>query len=139
MNVRKIVPEQDFPVIADWWVKHKVCIPLPMPLLPEGYIISAAGVDIAAGFLYLDANGKWAMIEWMTTNPAMAYSRTLVEAWKELAAHIENVARGRGCQSVISMVTPGTGEERLFRKCGYITSEGPAHKMYGKLLVKEGA
>lgn len=139
MKVRPIDTEKDIPIVAEWWRKRGTVIPLPVPVLPEGFIISDGPLDVAAGFLYLDANGKWGMIEWMTTNPAMAYSRSLVQAWLELAAHIEGVARARGCQSIISMVSPGTGEERLFKKIGYITSDGPAHKMYGKLLTKEGA
>lgn len=139
MKIRSLDPSLDYPRLTRWWEARKICIPFPVSLMPRGYIVEDGPVQIAAAFLYLDIDGTWAMTEWLTTNPAVAHSRSLVEGVYALLAHMEYVAREQGCTSIISMVAPGTGEERLMQKIGYITSEGPAHKMYGKVLApKEG-
>lgn len=135
MNIRPLDPAIDYPRLTRWWEIRKICIPLPVSLLPRGYMAEDGPVPIAAAFLYLDVDGKWAMTEWLTTNPAVAHSRSLVEGVHALLAHMEDMAREQGCTSIISMVAPGTGEERLMQKIGYETSEGPAHKMYGKVLT----
>lgn len=135
MKARLIIPESDFSTLARWWEVRKICIPFPASLMPRGYLVEDGPVQIAAAFLYLDIDGAWAMTEWLTTNPSLAYSRSLIEGVHVLLTHMEETARARGCTSIISMVAPGTGEERLMQKMGYITSEGPAHKMYGKVLA----
>jgi hypothetical protein len=108
-------------------------------MLPQGYLISAGGVDIAAAFLYLDVGGKIAVVEYLTTNPSICFSRYLVEDIKALIAHIEDIASARGSITILSFVAPGTGEERLLQRLGYQTSEGPAHRIYAKALIKEAA
>lgn len=136
-QIRSIELTTDLPMLQRWWDGHKA-IAVPEVFLPQGYLISSGGVDIAAAFLYVDIGGKLAMVEYLTTNPNVAFSRFLVDDVKYLLLHIEGVAVSRGCKGIISMVSPGTGEDRLMRRMGYIPPDGPPHVMFCKQLVKEG-
>lgn len=136
MYIREVT-EKDYPMLSNWWEARGIPAPDIIAQLPRGYLIEDGPISIAAAFLYLDVDGAWAMTEWLTTNPAMAFSRTLVIAVKALLGHMEKVSMNRGCKTIISMVAPNTGEERLMQKIGYMTSEGPYHKMYAKPLIRE--
>lgn len=125
-------------MLTKWWEIRGICIPFPVGLLPRGYIVEDGPLVIAAAFMYLDVDGKWAATEWLTTNPTMAYSRSLIFAVHSLLGHMERTAKNQGCSSIVSWVAPGTGEERLMVKLGYVTSEGPSHKLYLKPLTKGG-
>lgn len=135
-SIRALHRETDLPVVKSWWAKHGA-IAVPDAFLPQGFVISSAGVDIAAAFLYLDAGGKLAMIEYLTTNPAISHSRELVEDVKQLITHVEEMAVAQGCEGIVSLVVPGTGEDRLMKRMGYYPPDGPAHAMYCKRLKKD--
>lgn len=137
-TIRAIDLETDLPMLRKWWELHKA-VPCPESFLPQGYLISAGGVDVAAAFLYLDAGGKLAMIEYLTTNPTVAFSRYLVEDVRALIRHVEEQAIAQGCTGIISMVAPGTGEDRLMQRMGYLPPDAGAkpHVMFCKRLVKE--
>lgn len=134
-TIRDINLPDDLPMLQSWWKGHGA-IAVPEAFLPRGFIITAGGVDIAAAFLYLDAGGKLAMVEYLTTNPTVAFSKYLVADVKSLLSHIEQVAIAQGCKGIISMVKPGTGEERLLRRMGYLPpgENDPAHIMFCKQL-----
>lgn len=136
--IRPIDLAADLPMLRQWWTRHGA-IACPESFLPQGFLVSSGGVDIAAAFLYLDAGGKLAMIEYLTTNPAVMFSRYLVQDVTQLIRHIEGVARDQGCEGIISMVAPRTGEERLMTKLDYLPPDPghPAHRMFCKRL-KEG-
>lgn len=136
MYIREVT-EKDYPMLSKWWEARNIPAPDIIAQLPRGYLIEDGPLPVAAAFLYLDVDGVWAMTEWLTTNPTMAFSRTLVIAVKALLGHMEKVSMERGCKTIISMVAPNTGEERLMQKIGYMTSEGPYHKMYAKPLIRE--
>src|SRR6185436_12782563 len=91
MPIRPIILEKDLPVLRRWWEGHGA-LAVPEYLLPQGYMIDAGGVEIAAAFLYLDVSGKIAVTEYLTTNPTICFSRSLVEDVKKLLAHIEGIA-----------------------------------------------
>lgn len=137
--IRQIDLAEDLPMLKKWWEGHKAVV-VHEDFLPDGWLISSGGIDIAALFLYLDRNGKFAMVEYMTTNPSIAFSRHLVDDIRELIAHVENVARAQGCKVITSMVAPGSSEDRLYQRIGYKPVGGPAHVMFCKpLYVKEPA
>lgn len=135
-TIREIDLDKDLPMLNQWWEAHKT-VPVHRAFLPFGWIISSCGIDVAALFLYQDVNGKFAMIEYLTTNPRMAYSRNLVDDVKQLVDHVEQVARDRGCVVITSMVVPGTGEERLYTRMGYISGGDRPHQMWCKQLYTE--
>ncbi len=132
-QIRPVDLTVDYPTLLKWWEGHKA-LAMPAYVFPQGWVVGAAGVDIAMNFLYLDVGGKFAVMEWLTTNPSVAYSKTLVTAIKTLIDYVEGVAKAQGCQFIVSFVAPNTGEERLMKKIGYETSEGPSHRLYAKPL-----
>lgn len=123
-------------MLEAWWAGHK-SVAVHRAFLPNGWLVSSRGQDVAALFLYLDVNGKFAMIEYLTTNPACSSSRFLVDDVKLLIAFVEEKARKQGCIVVTSMVVPGTGEERLYTRLGYISGGGQPHQMWCKQLYTE--
>lgn len=137
-NIRPIVLETDYPLLVKWWEGHGAAV-MPKHIIPQGWIISRGGIDTAACFLMLAADGTWALIEFLVTNPDVAFSRYLVDDVRELVAHIEQVALAQGCTFAITFVAPDTGEERMMNRIGYIPAPGPAHRTLCKSLIKEEA
>lgn len=119
----------------DKWIAGHKAIPMPHYVFPQGWIVGDGTVDIAMSFLYMDVGGRFAVIEFLTTNPQVAMSKSLVLGVKTLVSHIERVAIDQGCRFIISFVAPGTGEEHLMAKLGYETSPGPSHRLYAKPLT----
>jgi hypothetical protein len=130
------ITDADYPMLQKWWDGHN-SLPVPQHILPRGWVLASGPVDVVAAFLMLDVGGKFAVIEFLTTNPSVAFSRTLVQDVRTLIAHIEQRAMEQGCTWMMSFVAPGTGEERLMVRLGYQTSEGPAHRIYAKALMKK--
>lgn len=134
-TVRQITLDDDYPMLVRWWEGHKSTV-IPKHILPQGWLISAGGVDIAAVFLMMDVGGKWAVSEFLTTSPTVAFSRFLVEDIRRLLAHVEGVAIAQGCTFIMSFVEPGSGEERLMRKIGYqAQADERKHVIYAKPLA----
>ena len=129
-------PETNYSELCSWWTGHNVpCI--PKLVLPRGWMASGSGLNIAASFLYV-ADGKLAMIEWTTTNPKCCWSKDMLMSVKSLWAHLESVAAAERCVAMMSMVRPGSGEQRLMGKLGYINpSDDKGHLMYIKALVHD--
>lgn len=138
MTVRTVIPEQDFPTLRAWWEKHGA-LPVPEAFLPQGFMAHQDGIDYAACFLYLDVTGKCSMVEYLTTNPDFSATKRSLAAFKALLCHVEHLTLAQGCGAIISMVAPGSSEERIMKKLGYITSTGPGHRMFGKVLVEQEA
>lgn len=135
-TIRQIDLDQDLPMLDAWWTAHKT-VPVARPYLPNGWLVSVRGVPVAALFLYLDVNGKFAMVEYLTTNPECSSSRFLVDDVKLLVAYVEQKARDQGCVVITSMVVPGTGEERLYTRLGYVSGGDRPHQMWCKQLYME--
>lgn len=136
MNIREIDLDMDYVKLCLWWDGHK-SLHVPKAFLPIGFIAEEEGHDIAACFLYLDVTGKCSMIEYLTTNPTFSFSKKTLVAFKALLGHCETLSIRQGCGAIISMVAPGSSEERIMAKLGYGTSEGVGHRMYGKVLTED--
>lgn len=136
MNIREIDLDMDYVKLCLWWDGHK-SLHVPKAFLPIGFIAEEEGHDIAACFLYLDVTGKCSMIEYLTTNPTFSFSKKTLVAFRMLIAHCEELSMKQGCRAIISMVGPGTSEERILGRLGYITSEKDGgHKLFGKVLCQ---
>ncbi len=134
MTIRAISIDDDYPILVKWWEGHKAPV-MQKEIIPQGWIISTDGIDVAASFLLLDVGGKWAVIEFLTTNPAVSYSRRLVGAVLKLVSHVEAVARKQGCLFICSFIAPSSGEERLMTKIGYAAPQKSPHILYAKPLM----
>ena len=133
ISFRKVDLEKDYPTLLGWWKGHNA-LAVPSEILPDGWVASAAGIDVAASFLYFHA-GKIGVIEWTTTNPKCAFSRDLVMAVRGLFNHLEATAAEAGCLCVISFVKPNGSEQRIVEKSGYVTSVPDCgHRLYAKPL-----
>jgi hypothetical protein len=135
VNIRPIDLDMDYTKLCLWWEGHKA-LPVPRHFLPFGFMAEEDGHDIAACFLYLDVTGRLSMIEYLTTNPEFSLSKKTLAAFKSLIAHVESLSFRQGCRAIISMVAPGTSEERIMGKLGYATSTGVAHRMWGRKLTE---
>lgn len=140
MPIRPIILATDLPTLRSWWSAHKALeVPEFMLEGADGFMVHDGGVEIAACFAYLGLNTRFAVVEFITTNPRVAQSKASLRAVYELLAHVEAFAKARGALALFSFVAPGTGEERIMDKIGYVTSQGVGHRMWGKQLVsKEG-
>jgi len=128
--------ERDYPMLCKWWSGHKANPPAKI-ILPRGWVAAGSGLPIAACFLYV-AEGKIAVIEYMTTNPQVAHSRELWITVCALYDYLEKVAKDEGCQAIISFVKPNSSEQRIMVRMGYATSDDdPGHKLYGKPLQNQ--
>ena len=136
MNIRPFIFENDLVMVAKWWLGHKANIVMP-ELLPRGWIAEEAGVPIAVSFLYV-GDGKVALIEYTTTNPEFTGSRQSLNAVKGLWNYLEALAYDEGCSAIFSLVKPDSFEEHEFAKRGYSTDEKAPHKLYAKIIKKEG-
>lgn len=142
-TIRPIDLATDLITLRKWWEGHGA-LAVPEYLLPQGFMVTAGGVDIAAAFLYLDVGGKIAVTEYLTTNPSISFSRYLVDDVRKLLAHIEGVAlagavaAGRSSIMILSFVKPASGEERLMARLGYQSDGGGPHNIFLKPLTAEG-
>jgi len=138
IDIRPFSIERDLAQLRSWWDGHQA-IHTPEVLLQRGWIASGGGVDIAACFMFLDEQIGIGVVEYMTTNPKMAFSSDMLAAVKQLYARVEAEARAKGCLAILSFVKPDTGESRLLVKLGYARSQqDPGHIIYAKPLF-EGA
>ena len=125
--------ERDYSMFCSWWADHKA-VPVPKIILPTGWIACGSGLPMAVCFLYA-VEGKIAVLEFMTTNPRVAFSKDLWIAVCALYKHVEEQAKAEGCVSIISFVKPNSSEERILKRMDYATSEDdPGHKLYAKPL-----
>ena len=116
-----------------WWADHK-SNPPPKIILPRGWIACGSGLPMAVCFLYV-AEGKIGVLEFMTTNPRVAFSKDLWIAVCALYKFVEEQAAAANCQAIISFVKPNSSEERIMKRTGWATSnDDPGHILYAKPL-----
>lgn len=69
MKIRKFESSLDYKEVESWWWKYKFPA-LPEEHLPQdGLIVELDGIKLAAGWMYIPATGKMAMLEWIVGNP----------------------------------------------------------------------
>lgn len=125
--------DRDYDLFCSWWKDHKA-VPVPKIILPKGWIACGSGLPMAVCFLYV-AEGKIAVLEWMTSNPRVAFSKDLWIAVCALYQYVEEQAAAAGCQAIISFVKPNSSEERILKRMDYAGSDkDPGHKLYAKPL-----
>lgn len=124
-------------MLMAWWEGHGLK-PLGKIIFPNGGAVAYAGNrPVAMAFLYLDRDGRLGMIEWTSTNPARDIpGRDKLCGVKALWAHLEMEARLMGCKCMLSMVRPGSSEERMMTRLGWVGSgdQEIPHVMYAKQL-----
>lgn len=131
MNLRRFNLETDYPMICEWWTKHK------SPVLPKAVFLPAIGLisEAAAGFLFVPekTQGGIGIIEFTTTDPD-AHVRVRLESVKSVYAGLEGIAKEMKCGSLMSFVAQGRSEEHLLLKRGWADVTGIPHLIFGKAL-----
>lgn len=136
MNIRPIHFDDEFPVVKDWWRRRGTPeLPAAAFFSAQGFVVEDTGLMIAVTWLYVvpGTRGGIGILEFTTTNPAVADKRLVLESVKRLYAEVEAKAWEQGCGSMISFVAPGKGEQHLFDRCGWRDlTGGQPHLLYGK-------
>jgi hypothetical protein len=97
MNHRQAVVQADYEELMRWWKAHG-WEGVPKELLPPTGFIAYDDKPRAAGWLYLDANVPFGMMEWIVTNPdntprqSFEAVKTVVEQITWLADEIKLLA-----------------------------------------------
>lgn len=136
MNIRPVIFDQDFPTVQGWWrARGSSVLPAPAFMSAEGFIVESGGIPVAVSWLYVvpGTKGGIGVVEFTTTNPAVAVSRDLISCVRALYAHVQTQAWAWGCGSVMSFVAPDSAEQRIFEQDGWKDlTGGVPHLMYGK-------
>lgn len=127
----KQIDDNLYETICEWW-DDRSFPRIPKEILPTGYMVWSGEVPVLAGWLYLPiGEAKIGMFMWPASNPK-ASSLLRAQAWDELMAHIDQVARDHG----LWMLYSGTADPLLIKRMeshGYVVHEGGSANMLKKL------
>lgn len=126
MNVTLFDPPVDYPELCKWWDRRGVPH-VPQSILPSHGAVVSAGAPIAMGFCYFDTGGKIGVVDFISTNPAVAASSTTLEAIATLFKFFEQIAKKRDCPNLISFVAQNTGLHRYMVKAGWTDPRAVPH------------
>lgn len=109
--------EQDYDTLVSWWKAHK-WEALPAIDIPDtGYIAN----ECAFGCLYIDIHLRFAMLEWVVTDPK-TNGKELVASLHELMDKLLATAKEVGVKRVYS-VLKHKGLIRLYQKHGFVKGD----------------
>ncbi|MDC0088170.1 hypothetical protein OAI07_01365 [Akkermansiaceae bacterium] len=107
----------DYPSFVDWWSARWGGAP-DIQILPQsGIVVESDGVDIAAGWVYLDLTASVAIASWVVTNPLNS-DRLSAEAVTMLIGGLIQLAKSQG-RSCIMTACPSGSLSRAFESCGF--------------------
>lgn len=126
-NIR-LLTDEDYQTLTGWWMWFRFPIP-PKDYLPEdgkgGIMISKDGIDICAGFLFLN-NSKIAWLEYVVSNPEYR-ENDRKEAITETIKVLCDIAKQRGYKAVFTSLKNeniiNRYEEAGFTKSNHKTTE----------------
>jgi hypothetical protein len=99
----RLLSDSDYDKLCSWWKWFRFPAP-PKDFLPEdgkgGIMISKDGIDICAGFLFLN-NSKIAWLEYVVSNPEYK-NKDRKEAVVELIVTLCGIAKKQGYKAVFS-------------------------------------
>jgi hypothetical protein len=133
ITVKEYPIEQFYPTLKKWLDAHK-SEDVPERIIDRIFVAESGPVQMASLCLYLCSHGKIAVLEHLTTNPSVCYSRDLVLAVNALYKTLEDISRDSGCLVVIGWAAENSGEYRLMVKIGYKTSQQVNHILMAKPL-----
>ena len=129
MRTRRIVLEQDYPIISQWWTRRNGTPP-PINMLPDtGVIVEEDGKPLSCAFLYEVSNCSMAIIEWEATNPDCHSPMKALRALHMVFDFFETYCADNGMSFVVSWVLPGRGDGRLLERRKWIKCPGEPHEM----------
>jgi N-acetylglutamate synthase-like GNAT family acetyltransferase len=109
--------EADYKTLAGWWRGHG-WEPLPAEDIPDtGFIAN----DTAFGCLYIDIHGRFAMMEWVVTDPD-APARMCLKSLNEVIDRLLGMAKEIGVKRVYSVLKHDK-LAKLYEKHGFIKGD----------------
>lgn len=122
MNVRRIVLDEDYPLLKTWWERRGAEAPQRALLPPIGVLVEQFCVPMACAFLYEVKDAPIAMVEWEATNPDCRSAMATVRALNMVFDFLETYCADNGIAVVLSWVEEGRGDGRIlsgrkWRKC----------------------
>lgn len=109
--------ETDYEELVRWWKSHGWDA-LPNEDLPDtGFIAN----DTAFACLYIDIHGRFAMLEWLVTNPDSS-ARQCLKSINEVLDRCLDMCREIGVKRVYS-VLKNENLEKLYQKHGFIKGD----------------
>ncbi len=124
MRVRRIILEQDYPILKTWWERRGTESPQEA-LLPEGVIAEDDNGMVACAFLYEDKGGRIAMVEWEATNPDCHSPMRAMRGLNTVFDFFEGYFPG----VLVSWVASGRGDGRLLDRRHWKKCPGERHEL----------
>lgn len=129
MKIRRIILEQDYPLLATWWTRRHG-EPPPLNMLPAtGVFAEENGIPVACAFLYEISNASINIVEWEATSPDCKSPMAALRALNLVFDFFEDYCRERGVAFVLSWVVPGRGDGRLLERRKWVKAQGVPHEM----------
>lgn len=126
-NIR-LLTEDDYPVLCEWWKFWRFPAP-PREFLPNngtgGIMISKDGIDICAGFLY-GTNSRLAWLEYIVSNPK--YRDNRAGAIQYLISELTRLAKETGYGAVFTSVK-NENLVKHYEACGYFKGSNNTYEM----------
>lgn len=115
----RILQQEDYETLCDWWTWHRFPIP-HKDFLPQngtgGIMVTKDGTNICAGFIYF-TNSKLAWAEYVVSNPDYRESDRQ-EAIIHLIATLTDLARKKGYKAVFTSLK-NQSLIQYYEACGY--------------------
>ena len=116
----RLLTDDDYPTLSEWWVAGKFPVP-PKDYLPEdgkgGLMVYKDDVEICAGYLFF-TNSKIAWSEFIVANN-MYREKDRKEAIRFLIREIANIFREKGFKLIFTSIKhPSLINHHL--ECGYV-------------------
>lgn len=129
MHVRRIIIEEDYPVIAEWWTKRGQTAPKLFLLPSIGVIAFDHAGPIACAFLYEDKGGVIAFVEWEATNPSCGSVMSKIRGLHMVFDFFETYCRDQGITGILSWVAEARGDGRLLERRNWVKCPGERHAL----------
>ncbi len=116
--------DQDYEMLKSWWAGHG-WEAIPKEDLPDtGFIAN----ECAFGCLYIDIHGRFAMLEWIVTDPK-ASPRECLKGLNEVLDRLVAMAKEIGVKRMYS-VLKNVNLEKLYIKHGFIKGDTQVCDMF---------
>jgi hypothetical protein len=137
MRVRVINIEEDYPMLADWWIRRGIQAP-QKEIFPLGVLAHEGDFPVACAFLYEDTRGVVGMVEWEATNPDCHSAMQALRGLNMLFDFFEKYWCIGPHRLLLSWVTQGRGDGRILDRRGWKKCPGERHELMAfSTLAKE--
>ena len=128
MKVRRIIIDEDYPLIKTWWESRGSDAP-QKEIFPIGVIAEQDGFPVACGFLYEDKLDRVGMVEWEATNPDCHSAMQALRGLNMIFDFFEKYWCVDGSRILMSWVAQGRGDGRILDRRGWKKCPGERHEL----------